>query len=63
MHATGICNLIDTHNLIKPTDMKLDSNRHPVLNAILLVLNVSLEIILVLIALGFVIGLYELFKY
>ena len=43
--------------------MKLDSNRHPVLNAILLVLNVSLEIILVLIALGFVIGLYELFKY
>ena len=43
--------------------MKLDSNKHPVLNAILLVLNVSLEIILILIALGFVIGLYELFKY
>lgn len=42
--------------------MKLDSNKHPVLNAILLVLNVSLEIILVLIALGFVIGIYELLK-
>ena len=43
--------------------MKLDSNKHPVLNAILLVLNVSLEIILILIALGIVIGFYELFKY
>lgn len=42
--------------------MKLSSNNHPVLNAILLVLNVGLEIILVLIALGFVIGIWEYFK-
>ncbi len=43
--------------------MKLSPNKHPVLNAILLALNVGLEIILVLIALGAVIGLWELIKY
>lgn len=39
--------------------MKLDSNNHPFLNTLLLILNVGLEIILVMIALGFVIGIWE----
>ncbi len=43
--------------------MKLDSNKHPVLNALLLILNVSLEIVLIMIALGCVIGVWELLKY
>ena len=43
--------------------MEANSNKHPVLNAILSVLNVSLEIVLGLIALGFIIGLYEILKY
>ena len=43
--------------------MEANTKKHPVLNAILSVLNVSLEIVLILIALGFIIGLYELFKY
>ena len=42
--------------------MKLDSKNHPVLNALLLILNVGLEIILVMIALGFVIGIWEFIK-
>ncbi|MEN8798625.1 MAG: hypothetical protein ABF293_05215 [Flavobacteriaceae bacterium] len=42
--------------------MKLDSNNHPFLNTILLILNVGLEIILVMIALGFVIGIWEFLK-
>ncbi len=43
--------------------MEANTKKHPILNAILSVLNVSLEIILVLIALGVVIGLWELYKY
>lgn len=43
--------------------MEANTNKHPVLNALLTVLNYGLEIILVLIALGVVIGLWELFKY
>ena len=38
--------------------MKTNSEKHPVLNAILSVLNLSLEAVLVLIALGLLIGLY-----
>jgi len=38
--------------------METDSNKRPVLNAILSVLNVSLEVILALIALGFLIGIW-----
>ena len=56
-------NLIVLSNLTKPIAMKLDSNKHPVLNALLLILNVSLEIVLILIALGLVIGVWELLKY
>jgi len=40
--------------------MEATTKRHPVLNAILSVLNVYLEIVLGLIALGFIIGLYNL---
>jgi len=39
--------------------MEANSKKHPVLNAILSVLNVSLEIILGLIALGFLIGIWS----
>jgi hypothetical protein len=42
--------------------MKLDSKNHPVLNTLLLILNIGLEIILVMIALGFVIGIWEFLK-
>ncbi len=38
--------------------MEASTKKHPVLNTILSVLNVSLEIVLGLIALGFIIGLY-----
>lgn len=38
--------------------MKTNSEKHPVLNAILSVLNLSLEVVLALIALGVLIGLY-----
>ncbi|WP_297707947.1 hypothetical protein [uncultured Eudoraea sp.] len=38
--------------------MKSDSNKHPILNSILSVLNISLEVLLALIALGFIIGLW-----
>ncbi|WP_019669366.1 hypothetical protein [Eudoraea adriatica] len=38
--------------------MKTNSEKHPVLNAILSVLNLSLEVVLALIALGLLIGLY-----
>ena len=41
--------------------MEADSNKHPVLNIILSVLNVGLEIILALIALGFIIGIWRYF--
>ncbi len=42
--------------------MEANTKKHPILNAILSVINVSLEIILVLIALGVVIGHWELYK-
>jgi len=38
--------------------MEKYTNKHPVLNSILTVLNVSLEVVLALIALGFIVGLY-----
>jgi len=38
--------------------MEANSKKHPILNAILSVLNISLEVLLALIALGFLIGLY-----
>ncbi|WP_297692851.1 hypothetical protein [uncultured Eudoraea sp.] len=38
--------------------MEANSKKHPVLNAILSVLNLSLEVVLALIALGVLIGLY-----
>lgn len=38
--------------------METNSKKHPILNAILSVLNISLEVLLALIALGFLIGLY-----
>jgi ABC-type dipeptide/oligopeptide/nickel transport system permease component len=38
--------------------MEANTKKHPVLNTILSVLNVSLEVVLALIALGFIIGLY-----
>ncbi len=40
--------------------MEKYTEKHPILNSILTVLNVSLEVILALIALGFIIGLYGL---
>ncbi len=40
--------------------MEANTNRHPVLNAILSVLNVGLEVILAFIALGFLIGLWQI---
>ena len=43
--------------------MEANTNKHPVLNVFLTVLNYSLEIILILIALGVVIGFWELYKY
>lgn len=42
--------------------METKTKKHPILNAILSVLNVSLEVILALIALGFIIGLWQLFS-
>lgn len=42
--------------------MESNSKKHPVLNAILSVLNVGLEVILGLIALGFIIGLWGYFS-
>ncbi len=39
--------------------MEANSKEHPVLNAILSVLNVGLEVILALIALGFLIGIWS----
>jgi hypothetical protein len=38
--------------------MEKYTNKHPILNTILSVINVSLEVVLALIALGFIIGLY-----
>lgn len=38
--------------------MEANSEKHPILNRILSVLNLSLEAVLVLIALGVLIGLY-----
>ncbi len=43
--------------------MEANVKKHPVLNAVLSVLNVSLEIVLALIAMGVIIGFYELLKY
>ena len=39
--------------------MEANTNKHPVLNVILSVLNVGLEIILALIALGFLVGIWS----
>ncbi len=39
--------------------METNTEKHPILNRILTALNISLEIILALIALGFVIGIYN----
>jgi len=38
--------------------METNTKKHPILNRILTALNISLEVILALIALGFIIGLY-----
>jgi len=38
--------------------MKTTTKKHPILNRVLTALNISLEVILALIALGFIIGLY-----
>jgi hypothetical protein len=40
--------------------METNSDKHPVLNTILFVLNVSLEVVLALIVLGFLMGLLGL---
>ena len=40
--------------------MEANTNRHPVLNTILSVLNVGLEVILAFFALGFLIGLWQI---
>ncbi|MGB5371901.1 MAG: hypothetical protein WBN18_15840 [Flavobacteriaceae bacterium] len=40
--------------------METNSDKHPVLNAILSVLNISLEVVLALIVLGFLMGLLGL---
>lgn len=40
--------------------MEANTNRHPVLNTILSVLNVGLEVILAFITLGFLIGLWQI---
>ena len=40
--------------------METKTEKHPILNRILTALNISLEVILLLIALGFLIGLYSL---
>ncbi len=42
--------------------MEVNTNKHPVLNVILSVLNVGLEIILGLIALGFLVGVWRNFS-
>ncbi len=42
--------------------METKTEKHPILNRILTALNFSLEVILLLIALGFLIGLYSLFE-
>ncbi len=44
-----------------PTAMETKTEKHPILNRILSALNFSLEVVLLLIALGFLIGLYSLF--
>ncbi|MGB5359874.1 MAG: hypothetical protein WBN27_08020 [Eudoraea sp.] len=43
---------------LKTDAMESNSNKHPVLNTILSVLNISLEVLLALIALGVIIGLW-----
>ena len=40
--------------------MEANTEKHPILNRVLITLNYSLEIVLFLIALGFLIGVYEL---
>jgi len=45
---------------LKTVAMESNSNKHPILNTILSVLNISLEVLLALIALGFLIGLWGL---
>ena len=39
--------------------MEAQTKKHPVLNAILSVLNVGLEVLLALIALGFLVGIWQ----
>lgn len=43
-----------------PTAMETRTEKHPILNRLLSALNFGLEVILLLIALGFLIGLYSL---
>ena len=43
-----------------PTAMETRSEKHPILNRLLSALNCGLEVILLLIAIGFLIGLYSL---
>jgi hypothetical protein len=43
---------------LKTVAMESNSNKHPILNTILSVLNISLEVLLAFIALGFLIGLW-----
>ncbi len=40
--------------------MEANAEKHPILNRILITLNFSLELVLFFIALGFIIGVYEL---
>lgn len=42
--------------------MEADSKKYPILNIILSVLNIGLEILLALIALGFIIGIWNYFS-
>jgi len=42
--------------------MEANTKKHPVLNVLLSVLNVGLEIILALIALGFLVGIWRYFS-
>lgn len=42
--------------------MEANTKKHPVLNVLLSVLNVGLEILLALIALGFLVGIWSYFS-
>ena len=57
--TTKICKLYISFNVLNPTIMEANTKKHPVLNVLLSVLNVGLEIILALIALGFLVGIWS----